>query len=73
MIEQRAIQVYDNNDNDTGIWHYGTTADLVDLVNRAARSVADVYGTEVTIVTQGSDGGFIDSEGRTYRYATHLV
>jgi hypothetical protein len=72
MIEQRAIQVFDNNDNDTGIWHYGEN--LVDLVNRAAASVADVYGTEVTRVTQGlSNGGFVDSEGRTYRYATHLV
>ena len=65
------IHVYDNDDNDTGIWHKGSN--VVDLVDRAAASVADVYDTEVTKVTQGISGGFVDRDGRTYRYQAHLI
>jgi hypothetical protein len=70
-VSEYLIQVYDNDDNDTGIWHQGSN--LVDLVDRAAASVAVVYDTEVTKVTQGISGGFVDREGRTYRYQAHLI
>jgi hypothetical protein len=67
--DEYLIEVYDNDDRNTGVWHRGTN--LVDLVDRAAASVADVYDVEVTRVTQGMSGGFVDSEGRIFRYETH--
>lgn len=61
------IFVYDNDDNDTGIWHKGI--DAHELVWTAAMSVAEVYGTGVYILrTTNVSGGFATDDGTTYRY-----
>jgi hypothetical protein len=63
------IRVYDNDDNDTGIWHEEIDAHAHELVWSAAMSVSDVYSVGLDILrTTPTSGGFAADDGTTYRY-----
>jgi len=65
------IEVFDNDDNNTGIWHKGENA--VDLADKACESIASVYDVTVTKVSQNMSGGIVADNGMTFRYEIKAV
>lgn len=61
------IEVFDNDDNNTGIWHKGENA--VDLVDKACESIASVYDVMCCV----RHGGIVADNGMTFRYEIKAV